>query len=120
MSPGLASRCSPGEDLDVHDEPAVERDDESDARAVQVEPADDRRCAALQDPQDAPFRAIVADALDPGDDAIPVHRLVEIAPGDVQMSPLTSSSGRSGTTNPNPRGWVTTRPTTRFIRSGRP
>ena len=74
------------EDLNIHDEPAVERDDEPDARAVQVEPADDRRGAAFQDPEDAPFRAIVADALDPGDDAIPVHRLVEIAPGDVQIS----------------------------------
>ena len=57
--------------------------------------------------------------LDARDDAVAVHRLVQVAAGDVEVA-ATSSIGRSGTTNPKPRGLVSIRPTTRFIRSGRP
>ena len=60
MSPGFASRCSSGGILHVHDQPAVERHDEAEAGVVDVEAADDRRDAALQDAQDAPLGAVVA------------------------------------------------------------
>ena len=46
-----------GRDLDVHDHPPIERDDEAGARAVGFEPADNRRRAALEDAQDAALGA---------------------------------------------------------------
>ena len=72
--------------LDVHDQPAIERDDEAAAGAVGLEAADDRRRAALEDPQDAAFRALVRHALDARDDAVAVHGLIQIAAGDVDVA----------------------------------
>ena len=72
--------------LDVHDQPAIEWDDEAGAGAVSLEAADDRRRAALEDPQDPAFRAFVRHALDARDDAVAVHGLIEIAAGDVDVA----------------------------------
>ena len=50
-----------------------------------------------------------------GDDAVAVHRLIQVGAGDEDVAG-DASSGRSGTTKPKPRGLVWIRPTTRFIR----
>ncbi len=73
-------------DLDVHDQPAVEGDDEARAGAVGLEAADDRRRATFEDAKDAPFGALVGHALDPRDDAVAVHRLIEVAARDVDVA----------------------------------
>ena len=87
MSPGSASLLSPG-DVDVHDQPAVERHHEAPthARFVDVEAADDVARAALEDPHDPALGAAIGDPLDPGDDAIAVHRLIEVAAGHVDVA----------------------------------
>ena len=74
-----------GRNLHVHDQPAIERHDEPDARLVHVEPAHDGGGPALQDADDAPFGAIVARPLDARDDPIAVHGLIQVAPGDIQI-----------------------------------
>ena len=53
---------------------------------VDVVAADDRARAALEDAEDAPFGAVVADPLDARDDAVAVHRLIEVAAGDVDVA----------------------------------
>ena len=51
---------------------------------------------ALEDPDDAPFgAAAVLDALDADDDAVAVHRFVEVRAGNVDVA-AADSSGRSG------------------------
>ena len=75
-----------GRDLDVHDQPPVEGHDEARAGAVGLEAADDRRRAALEDAQDASFRALVGDALDARDHAVAVHRLIQVAARDVDVA----------------------------------
>ena len=75
-----------GGNLDVHDQPAVERHDEAPARFVDVEPADRIAGAAFEDPDDPAFGAAVGNPLDPGDDAVAVHRLIEVAAGDEDVA----------------------------------
>ena len=77
---------SPRGNLDVHDQPAVERHDESHAGIVDVEAADGVARAALEDADDPAFRAAVGDPLDAGHDAIAMHRLIQIAAGNVDVA----------------------------------
>ncbi len=86
MSPDLAAPCSSGANLDVHDQAPIERHDEPGAGAVALEASDDGRRAALEDADDASFGAAVGDALDPRHDAVAVHRLVQVAAGDVDVA----------------------------------
>ena len=44
------------------------------------------RGAALEDAHDPSFGAVAADPLDPRDDAVAVHRLVQVAAGDVKIA----------------------------------
>ena len=73
-------------DLDVHDQAPVEGDDEAHAGVVHVEAADDASGAALEDADDAPFGAAVRDPLDARHDAVAVHRLIQVAAGDVDVA----------------------------------
>ncbi len=84
-----------GRDLDVHDHPAVEWDDKPGPAGVDVVAADDGARAALENAQDAPLRALVAEALHARDDAVAVHGLVEVAPCDVDV-PLDALDGTVG------------------------
>ena len=83
---GLRVQVLVRRDLDVHDQPPVERHHEADAHAVQVEPADDRLGAAFEHAHDSPLGAVAADPLDTRDDAVAVHRLVQVAAGDVEVA----------------------------------
>ena len=74
-----------GRNLHVHDQAAIERDDEAGAGSVSLEASDDRRRATFEDPQDAALRAFVRHALDSRDDAVAVHRLIQVAAGDVDI-----------------------------------
>ena len=75
--------------------------------------------AALEDPDDPPFGPVVAGALDARDDAVAVHRLIQVAAGDedVAADPLDRPVRDDEAEAARMR---LTRPTTRFIRSGRP
>ena len=69
-------------DDDVHQHAPIERHDVSHAVLVAIVTADERFVAALQDADDAPLGAPTAvfvddAALDPDDDPVAVHRLVE-------------------------------------------
>src|SRR6185295_11595038 len=69
--------------LHVHRQPAVEGNDEAETSFVDLVPADHLLSRALEDPDDSSFRAIgIARALDADNDAIAVHRLIEIVPRD--------------------------------------
>jgi hypothetical protein len=59
MSPGAASLLVP-RDLDVHDEAPVERHHEPQARWASTSKRPDDRRRPLEDPDDAPFGAVVA------------------------------------------------------------
>ena len=69
-----------------HDQPAIEPHDESAARAIGLEPADDRCRAAFQDAEDASFGAAIGDAFDARDDAVAVHGLIQVAAGNVDIA----------------------------------
>ena len=75
-----------GGNLDVHDQPAVERHDEAHAGLVHVEAADRVLRAALENPDDPAFGAAIGDPLDAGHDAIAVHGLIQVAAGDVDVA----------------------------------
>ncbi len=72
--------------LDVEHDAAIERRDEAEAAGVDHVAADHGRGAALEDADDAPFGAAVAAALDAHDDAVAVHRFVQIRAGDVDVA----------------------------------
>ncbi len=95
-----------GRDLDVHDQAPIEGHDKAGAGAVSFEASDDRRRAALEDAQDAPLRAPVGDALDARDDAVAVHRLVQVAAGDVDVAvdPLHRPIGHDESKSPRVGG----------------
>ena len=72
---------------DVHQHAPIERHDVAHAVVVAVVAADDPRVGALEDADDAPFgAAAVLDPLDADDDAVAVHRLVEMRAGDVDVA----------------------------------
>ena len=88
-----------GRNEDVHQHAAVERHDVAHAvgprlrrsrlreQVVAVVPADDRLVGALQDADDAPFGApAFLDPLDADDNAVAVHRLVEMRTGNVDVA----------------------------------
>ena len=83
-------------DLDVHDHPAVERHDETEARRVHVVAPDHSGRTALENPEDAAFGALVADAFDPRDHAVAVHGLIEVAAGDVDVALRRPRAGDRG------------------------
>jgi hypothetical protein len=70
----------------VHDEPAIEWDEEPHARFVDVVAADDPRRSAFKDADDASFGAVAAGPLDARDNAIAMHRLVQVCPRDVDIA----------------------------------
>ena len=73
--------------LHIHDQAAIERHDESfSAAVVGVKTSDDRCGPALEDPEDPPFGALVRVSFKARDDAVAVHRLIQIAAGDVQVA----------------------------------
>ncbi len=72
--------------LDVHNQPAVERHDEAHPALVDVETPDGCRRTPFQDAKDSALRATVRDTLDAGDHAIAVHGLVQIAAGNVDVA----------------------------------
>ena len=75
-----------GGNLHVHDQAAVERHHEAPARFVDVEPAHRIAGAALENPHDPAFGAAVGNPFYPGDDAVAVHGLIEVAAGDVDIA----------------------------------
>jgi hypothetical protein len=72
--------------MDVHDQPPVERHHESHSGFIDVETADGVAGTALEDAHNPPLGATICDALDAGDDAIAMHRLIQIAAGDVDVA----------------------------------
>ena len=73
-------------DHHVHDHLAVERHQEAHPRFIDFEAADDARRPALEDADDPPLGPIVAGPLDPRDDVVAVHRLVQIGAGDIDVT----------------------------------
>ena len=65
-------------DHHVHDQPPIERDEVPCAGVVDFEAADNRLRPALEDADDASFGAVLAPLLDARDDAVAVHRLVQV------------------------------------------
>ena len=89
----------------VHDQASVERHHEAKIGAVLIELADDRAGPALQDAYDASFGAsVAADAFDARDHPVAVHRLIEVAPGDVEVAFPPVSATPSGERNRTPAG----------------
>ena len=86
----LSRRCAAfltRRDDDVHQHAAIEWRDVAHAAVVAVVAADQRAVAALEHPDDAPFgAAALLDALDANDDAVAVHRLVEMRVGNVDVA----------------------------------
>ena len=91
--------------LDIYDQPSIERDEETHARVVDVEPAHDGRGAALQDSKDASFCPVFTRAFDPRHDPIAVHGLIEVAPRDEDVSgdPFDRPVGHDETEAPRVR-----------------
>ena len=76
-----------GRDEDVHQDPPVERYDVAHSRIAAIVSADDPFVAALEDSDDASFGApALLDALDANDDAVTVHRFVQMGAGDVDVA----------------------------------
>ena len=76
-----------GRHEDVHQHAPIERHDVAHAVLVAVVAADDPRVAALEDADDAPFDAAAfLDPLDARDDAVAVHRLVQVRSRDVDVA----------------------------------
>ena len=76
-----------GGNLHVDQQPLVERRDVEQPVVLLVEPADGGRRAALEDADDAAFGTpVAAMALDPHEDAVAVHRVVQVVPGDVDVA----------------------------------
>ncbi len=75
-----------GGNLNVHDQPAVERNDEPHAGRVPVEAADRILRAPLKNPDDPAFGPSIGNPLDPRDDAIAVHGLIQVAAGDEDVA----------------------------------
>ena len=75
-----------GGNLDVHDQPAVERHDEPHAGLVVVEAADRVLRAPLENPDDPAFGPAIGNPLDPRDDPIAVHGLIQVAAGDEDVA----------------------------------
>ncbi len=73
--------------LDVREDAAIERHDESQSRIVDVEPAHERAVCTLEDADDPAFGAIAALMFEAGDDAIAVERLLDVGRRDVQVLP---------------------------------
>ena len=97
---GRRAAFLPRRDDDVHQHAAIERHDVAHAAVVAVVAADERLVGALENADDAAFGpAAVLDALDAHDDAVAVHRFVQMRAGDVDVA-ARGSSGRSGVTNP--------------------
>src|SRR5437773_1179543 len=77
----------PGWHEDIHEHPPIERNDEAHAVVVAVVAADEERVAAIEDPDDAPLDAApLLDALDPGNDPVAVHGLVEMRARHVNVA----------------------------------
>src|SRR5262249_41361382 len=62
-----------------------ERHDKSEARAVAVEAPDHRGRTALENTHDPPFGPFAGEALDSRNDAVAVHRLIEVAAGNKKV-----------------------------------
>ena len=88
----LAARRAAGvalRNLHVGQQTPIERHDEPEAAVVDVVASDDALRRALEDAQDPPFGLVaVAAVLDAHDDPVAVHRLVEVAAGDVDAAGL--------------------------------
>ena len=69
----------------VGQHPPIERHDISEPRIVSLEASDDRFLAALEDADDAPFKAALRTPLDAGDDPIAVHRFRQVRCGNVDV-----------------------------------
>ena len=86
----VAGRCAAlltGRDEDVHQDPPVERYDVAHSRIAAIVSADDPFVAALEDSDDASFgAAALLDTLDANDDAVTVHRFVQMGTGDVDVA----------------------------------
>ena len=79
ISPGSAAPRLPGRHVHIGHDAAIERLHEPEARVVDVEAADDRRIAALEDADDAPFEPVLGrPALDAREHAIAVHRFLDV------------------------------------------
>src|SRR5262249_28108464 len=84
---GRGAAFLPGRHEDVHQHAAIERGDVTHAVLVAVVASDDRRVAALEDPDDASFGApALLDPFDPDHDAIAVHRFVQQRTRDVDVA----------------------------------
>ena len=87
ISPGDGAAFLARRNEDVHQHAAIERRDVAHAVLVAVVAADDPFVGALEDADDAPFGApAVLDALDAHDDAIALHRFVEVRARDVDVA----------------------------------
>jgi hypothetical protein len=86
MFPAFGIQMIRRRNLDVHDETPVEGHDEAHARAVHVEAPHDRRGSAREDADDPPFGPVPGDPLEARDHPIAVHRLIQIAAGNVDVA----------------------------------
>ena len=82
--------------MNIGEDASVERLDEPEARVRQIEPADDRRIAAVEDADDAAFQSVlVRPAFDAREHTVAVHRLLDVARGDVQIGRLVGGFVRN-------------------------
>ena len=78
--------------MHVGEHAPIERHDVAEAGVVGLEAADERRLAALEDPDDAPFEPLLGLPLDARDDAIAVHRLGQVGGRDVDVLLVAAST----------------------------
>jgi len=74
----------------VGQDTSIERDDVPESCGIDVIPADDRRLAPFEDPDDAPFSPAFRMPLDANHDAVAVHGLREIGGSDINVFPLVA------------------------------
>ena len=119
IRPGLASPDSSAGNEELVQHAAVEGDHAAAELAVAFEPPDDALRRPLEDADDPALRALGGRALDARHHAVAVHRLLHVDGGRRRCRPPAAPCF-SGTTKPKPPGLQVSRPTTRFMREGRP
>ena len=94
-----------GRNMDVGEDAAIERDDVAETRGVDLESADNRLLATLEDADDPALGSSLGVALDAGDNPVAVHRLGQIRGGDKDVLSLSARFRMLGHDKPEP-AWI--------------